>query len=130
MTSCFPSSLIHEYGRIYPIHIALIFYKTLPSYVLDIILDDSHPIFKSPNNYPSINPTDWPDDVSGNPALQTDKNYGEKYFKSKHGKSILMVDGEEIIEAVTSDQVDDSLNQELRNAIINFVGIYGETPQG
>jgi hypothetical protein len=46
-----------------------------PGIVLDIILDDSHPIFKSPNNYPSINPTDWPDDVSGNPALQTDKNF-------------------------------------------------------
>lgn len=51
------------------------FYEMEPGVVLDIILDDSHPIFKSPNNYPSINPTDWPDDVSGNPALQTDKNF-------------------------------------------------------
>jgi len=51
------------------------FYEMEPGIVLDIILDDSHPIFKSPNNYPSINPTDWPDDVSGNPALQTDKNF-------------------------------------------------------
>jgi len=51
------------------------FYEMEPGIVLDIILDDSHPIFKSPNNYLSINPTDWPDDVSGNPALQTDKNF-------------------------------------------------------
>lgn len=43
-----------------------------PAVVLDVILDDSHPIFKTKIN---INPTEWPDAANDKPADQTDKDY-------------------------------------------------------
>ena len=43
-----------------------------PAVVLDVILDDSHPIFKTKIN---INPTEWPDAANDKPADQNDKDY-------------------------------------------------------
>ena len=43
-----------------------------PAIVLDVILDDSHPIFKTKIN---INPSEWPDAANDKPADQTDKDY-------------------------------------------------------
>ena len=40
--------------------------------MLDVILDDSHPIFKTKIN---INPTEWPDAANDKPADQNDKDY-------------------------------------------------------
>lgn len=43
-----------------------------PAVVLDVILDDSHPIFKTQIN---INSSEWPDAANDKPADQTDKDY-------------------------------------------------------
>lgn len=43
-----------------------------PAVVLDVILDDSHPIFKTKID---INPSEWPDSASDKPADQNDKDY-------------------------------------------------------
>ena len=49
------------------------FYEIEPAIVLDIILDTSHPFFKS-DKYKLI-PNQWPTDVNGKPAQPTDSDY-------------------------------------------------------
>ena len=49
------------------------FYEIEPAIVLDIILDNNHPFFKS-NKY-KLNPDQWPVDVNGKPSLPTDPDY-------------------------------------------------------
>lgn len=51
------------------------FYEMELGVVLDIILDDTHPLFKKGSkNHATIDSDRWPADLEGKPALQTDKD--------------------------------------------------------
>lgn len=51
------------------------FYELELGVVLDIILDENHPLFQSGKRYHStIDPDRWPSDLEGKPALNTDKD--------------------------------------------------------
>ena len=49
------------------------FYELEPAVVLDVITDETHPIFKARDS--KINPKEWPDDINGNESLQSDPDY-------------------------------------------------------
>lgn len=52
------------------------FYEMELGVVLDIILDDKHPMFlKDSNNHSKVDVDRWPSDLEGKPSLNTDKDF-------------------------------------------------------
>lgn len=50
------------------------FYEFEPAVVVDVILDDTHPIFRK-NTAPKVDITNWPSDCAGNPTTPSDVDY-------------------------------------------------------
>jgi len=51
------------------------FYELEPAVVLDIVIDDKHPIFSRPTAANKVDIESWPEDLSGKPPLVNDLDY-------------------------------------------------------